>query len=121
MGLIKTGIQLAGAYGLLKVSSKAANDYQEKMQKAQDHQCQCHHHHHHPDHHTQQYQQPHYAYDSRMNYNPGSGPYQQYPHHTPYNSTPYPPHQTMPMAQHEGPMPPTAQHSQTQSQPAELP
>ncbi|RAH75650.1 uncharacterized protein BO66DRAFT_467319 [Aspergillus aculeatinus CBS 121060] len=119
MGLIKTGIQLAGAYGLLKVSSKAANDFQEKKQQTQARQCQCHHHH--PDHHPQQYQQSHYAYDHRMNYNPGSVSYRHYPHYAPYNSTPYPSHQTMPTAQYEGSMPPTAHHPQTQSQPAELP
>ncbi|PYH86319.1 hypothetical protein BO82DRAFT_350557, partial [Aspergillus uvarum CBS 121591] len=56
-----------------------------------------------------------------MNYNPGSGPYHQYPHQNSQNSTPYPPHQTMPTAQHEGSMPPSAHHPQIQSQPAELP
>ncbi|KAI9926965.1 hypothetical protein ASPWEDRAFT_188128 [Aspergillus wentii DTO 134E9] len=44
MGLIKTGVMLAGAYGLIKTSSKAANDYQEKKNQ-QSHQCTCHHDH----------------------------------------------------------------------------
>ncbi|KAJ6079661.1 hypothetical protein N7467_009414 [Penicillium canescens] len=33
MGLIKTGLALAGSYGLIKAASKAANDYEDKKLK----------------------------------------------------------------------------------------
>ncbi|KAJ5825275.1 hypothetical protein N7474_002413 [Penicillium riverlandense] len=33
MGLIKTGLALAGGYGLIKAASKAANEYQDKKDK----------------------------------------------------------------------------------------
>ncbi|KAJ5085774.1 hypothetical protein N7532_010545 [Penicillium argentinense] len=33
MGLIKTGLTLAGGYGLIKAASKAVNDHEEKKQK----------------------------------------------------------------------------------------
>ncbi|KAH8700752.1 hypothetical protein BGW36DRAFT_135219 [Talaromyces proteolyticus] len=32
MGLIKTGLTIAGGYGLIKAASKAANSYEEKKQ-----------------------------------------------------------------------------------------
>ncbi|OOF96798.1 hypothetical protein ASPCADRAFT_129867 [Aspergillus carbonarius ITEM 5010] len=68
MGLIKTGIQLAGAYGLLRAGSKAANEYQEKKQsnQSQNHQCNCRYHgqsqpqYQPPQNQQPQYQQPHY-------------------------------------------------------------
>ncbi|PYI07752.1 hypothetical protein BO78DRAFT_84019 [Aspergillus sclerotiicarbonarius CBS 121057] len=102
MGLIKTGIQLAGAYGLLRAGSKAANEFQDKKQsnQNQNHHCNCHHHHEQyqqppyqqpqfqqpyqqpqyqqqyqqPQYHQQyqQYQQPQPGYDPRMN--PNAGP-----------------------------------------------
>ncbi|KAJ5444130.1 uncharacterized protein N7458_008002 [Penicillium daleae] len=33
MGLIKTGLALAGGYGLIKAASKAVNDYEDKKQR----------------------------------------------------------------------------------------
>ncbi|KAJ5587015.1 uncharacterized protein N7459_002780 [Penicillium hispanicum] len=33
MGLIKTGLALAGTYGLIKAASKAANEHEEKKQQ----------------------------------------------------------------------------------------
>ncbi|KAJ5678960.1 hypothetical protein N7462_007204 [Penicillium macrosclerotiorum] len=38
MGLIKTGLILAGGYGLIKAASKATNDYEVKKQKRQNQQ-----------------------------------------------------------------------------------
>ncbi|RAK95264.1 uncharacterized protein BO80DRAFT_266656 [Aspergillus ibericus CBS 121593] len=69
MGLIKTGIQLVGAYGLLRAGSKAANEYQEKKKSRENknHHCNCHHH--------EQYQQPQYQQeyqDTQHGYNQGN-------------------------------------------------
>ncbi|KAJ5764143.1 hypothetical protein N7533_002824 [Penicillium manginii] len=36
MGLFKTGLVLAGGYGLVKAVSKAANDHEDKKQKRQN-------------------------------------------------------------------------------------
>ncbi|KOS41629.1 hypothetical protein ACN38_g7488 [Penicillium nordicum] len=36
MGLIKTGLTLAGAYGLIKVASKAATEHEDKKQNRQN-------------------------------------------------------------------------------------
>ncbi|GKZ26415.1 hypothetical protein AbraIFM66951_004919 [Aspergillus brasiliensis] len=81
MGLIKTGIQLAGAYGLLRAGSKAANEYQEKKQskqESQNNQCSCCHHH----------QQNPYP----QQFSPQQAPLQQVPHHEyGYNSQMYQP------------------------------
>ncbi|PWY88092.1 hypothetical protein BO94DRAFT_535100 [Aspergillus sclerotioniger CBS 115572] len=66
MGLIKTGIQLAGAYGLLRAGSKAANEYKEKKQsnqnqnQNQNQHYNCHNHHGHGQYQQPQYQQPQY-------------------------------------------------------------
>ncbi|KAJ5528784.1 hypothetical protein N7527_002177 [Penicillium freii] len=43
MGLIKTGIALAGAYGLIKAASKAADKHEEKKQNRQSNSQQQHH------------------------------------------------------------------------------
>ncbi|KAE8324016.1 hypothetical protein BDV39DRAFT_126468 [Aspergillus sergii] len=45
MGLIKTGLTLAGGYGLLKAASKAVNEYEDKKHKRSsqpEHQYQQH-------------------------------------------------------------------------------
>ncbi|KAJ5217857.1 uncharacterized protein N7469_011482 [Penicillium citrinum] len=36
MGLIKTGLVLAGGYGLIKAASRAANDHEDKKQQRQN-------------------------------------------------------------------------------------
>ncbi|KAE8366270.1 hypothetical protein BDV27DRAFT_156126 [Aspergillus caelatus] len=60
MGLIKTGLTLAGGYGLLKAASKAVNEYEDKKQKRSSQ----------PEH---QYQQHNYlGHEPHMNYMPAS-------------------------------------------------
>ncbi|OQE25552.1 hypothetical protein PENSTE_c006G02139 [Penicillium steckii] len=74
MGLIKTGLALAGGYGLIKAASKAANDHEEKKQ-------------HRPNHNTQ-YGQPMYHQDpntSNMDYT-----YRNHYPSQPYNGAEYP-------------------------------
>ncbi|OJI83601.1 hypothetical protein ASPTUDRAFT_122816 [Aspergillus tubingensis CBS 134.48] len=115
MGLIKTGIQLAGAYGLLKAGSKAANEFQEKKQsnqnQNQNHQCSCCHHHQQPPH-PQQFpphqqaplqQVPHHEYGYNNNaqmYSPQGGP--QYMNNGPHYANPGPQYQHPPVHYHEG-------------------
>ncbi|CAI7652660.1 unnamed protein product [Penicillium pancosmium] len=40
MGLIKTGLVLAGGYGLIKAASRAANDHEDKKQNRQNQNMQ---------------------------------------------------------------------------------
>ncbi|GCB25351.1 hypothetical protein AAWM_08236 [Aspergillus awamori] len=103
MGLIKTGIQLAGAYGLLRAGSKAANEFQEKKQSKQDnqgHQCSCCHHHQQPPY-PQQFppvqQVPHheYGYNNPQMYPPQGAP--QYASNGPHYANPGPQYQHPPV------------------------
>ncbi|CAI7592632.1 unnamed protein product [Penicillium bialowiezense] len=91
MGLIKTGLTLAGGYGLIKAASKAANSHEEKKQKRGNHP---------------QYPQ---SFDPGMPYhgpNPNGPPNGYYQNHQPYQS-------------HE--MPANGYYQNRQSQPYEMP
>ncbi|KAJ5219057.1 uncharacterized protein N7498_001156 [Penicillium cinerascens] len=65
MGLIKTGLTLAGGYGLIKAASKAANDYHDgKAKRHSQNQPQSYPH---QQYHPGQEQQMGYTYPNQMN------------------------------------------------------